>query len=260
MIDLTHGLDINHAPKHYITFGQFDSRRFGLNLHERVATTPSEKEITTSIPYRQGVVDMSNIIGNRIYEQREISYVFYRFGVRKSVARDFQTTIENLLMGEFNEALNDSYEPDFHYVGKCAEVLVSDEYERNRLRIEVKFDLYPFKIDHHGESADLFDPFNFDLDALQDGLTFSPIFNDNTEAEPILIYNASQRSHVPVITTNGLGLTIEANGVRHWLETGVARQYANIRLKPGMNTFKLTRGGGHDGMVLMSFDWRKERI
>jgi len=260
MIDLIHGLRKDEFPKHYIEFGSFDgennnfdSRRFRLNLHERTATTPSEKEVTASIPYMQGVVDISNLIGNRVYENREITYTFYRFGVQKGSATAFQTTIENLLMQQFNQRLNDSYEPDFHYRGKCQEVVVIDDYEKNRLRVEITFDLYPFKIDNRMESADHFDPFNFDLDAFQEGLSFSVTANNNR----FHLYNSSQRVHVPgVQVVNGANVVLRSNSIEHLLSTNNWQNYPNFRLFPGMNVIELSASG----TATVRFDWRKERI
>jgi len=254
MRDITHGLCFTQFPSHYIEFGLFDSRRFGLNLHERTGDTPSENEITTSIPYMQGVVDMSNLLGNRIYDNRAITYIFYRFGVnRKGTARDFQTTITNLLMREFDQRLDDSFEPDFFYQGKCQEVVVVDDYDRNRLRIEITFDLYPFKIAKHTEGDDLFDPFNFDIDAFHDGLSFA-VTNQPTT---IRLYNASQLVLRPLVTASAtIELTREGKAPVQ-IHPGTGITYNNFRLEQGMNTLTLR---GITGMATISFDWRKERI
>ncbi|MCL1924535.1 MAG: phage tail family protein [Defluviitaleaceae bacterium] len=266
MIDLTHGLSINKSPKHYITFGLFQSTRFNLNLHERVANTPNEKEVTASIPYMQGVIDLSNLIGNRVYENREITYTFYRFGVGtglriRDTARDFQTTIENLLMGEFDQKLEDSYEPDFYYNGKCKEVLVTDEYNFNRLKVEITFDLYPFKLDNHKESEDLFDAFNFDLDAFQNGISFNL---EPVGSQIIKLYNAGQRTVNPIVTANGLGLEMIYNSDMKTLFPILqgSSTYPNFRLKPGLTEIEVFQNQGirTNRATNISFDWRKERI
>ena len=246
--DLTYGLPKEQIPTHGIVFGLFDSVRFGLLLHERSAITPQEKQAVASIPYMQGVVDMSKLLGHRVYENREITYVFYRFGVNRDTApiirrvdhsshtaRDFQTTIENLLMREFDQELEDSFEPDFVYTGKCREVVVTDEYHKNRLRVEIRFDLHPFKFDRHMESADLFDPFNFDIDAFQDGLIFNV-----SAGQRILLYNNSQKVVIPSVT----------GGVLQNLPNATGR----FKLQQGMNEVQIVSGGR------IQVDWRKERI
>jgi len=259
--DLIYGMTMDKLPQHGIEFGLFESKRFRLHLHDRAAITPPEKEVIASIPYMQGVVDMSKLLGNRIYENREITYVFYRFGVDKHeptarnthpknsshTARDFQTTIENLLMGEFGQRLNDSYEPDFHYIGKCKEIIVEDEYAFNRLRVEITFDLYPFKIANHTEADDLFDPFNFDIDAFHNDLRY------NIQGqERVMLYNASQKVLTPTINSTS-NMQIEKDSGEYQIQSGT-RQYPGLRLALGMNELNISGSG------TVGFDWRKERI
>jgi hypothetical protein len=265
-LDLIYGRPAEQAVQHGIRFGNFDSLRFRLHQHDRTAITPTEKEVTANIPYAQGVVDMSGLLGNRIYANRAITYVFYRFGVHthppearnprrhhsSHTARDFQTTIENLLMVGFDQELIDSYEPDFHYIGKCREVIVEDEYSRNRLRVQITFDLYPFKIANHTESEDLFDPFNFDLDAFHNGLSYTI-----SGSQRLLLYNASQKVLMPLVRVGGGGLTLqnqEGMASPITLEPGAAQTYRTFRLWLGMNTIDLHGSG------TVWFDWRKERI
>lgn len=251
--DLTYGLpEPRKITQHGIVFGHFQSERFNLHLHERTAITPREKEAVASIPYRQGVVDMSKLLGHRVYDNREITYVFYRFGVEKSVApsvkrinrvshtaRDFQTTIENLLLINFDQELHDTYEPDFIYTGKCKEVLVTDEYHKNRLRVEIRFDLHPFKFDRHMESEDMFDSFNFDIDAFHDGLRYSV-----TAGQVIRVYNSSQKVVLPSVV--GVPLI---NRSQRSPSVGNA-----LKLEQGMNEL-VAQGSG-----TVQLDWRKERI
>ena len=284
--DLIHGFVRDRTPQHYITFGRcestksdlfneennkfspeilFDSRKFGLHLHQRTGNTPNEREVLTSIPFRQGVVDMSKMLGHRIYENREITYVFYRFGVNRGRARDFHTTIENLLMREFDTNLYDSFEPDFYYRGKCESVIVEDDYDRNRLRIEITFNLYPFKIDKHTEVDDLFDPFNFDIDALQD-LSFEVA---DAEVKDFALYNSSQQVVRPQITVVGAPVYISivktVNGVEtlstREIDTDGTTSNSVIRLEQGMNQLRFKRKETEDeGLAKVSFNWRKERI
>jgi phage-related protein len=242
MQNLDYGLKKESFPQHHIKFGNFESTRFDLRLHERIGTMPQEKEAIASIPYMQGVVDMSNLLGSRVFENREITYTFYRFGVPKNEARDFQTTIENLLMVNFDTRLEDSFEPDFYYMGKCRDVLVEDDYAFRRLRVTITFDLYPFKTDKHMESADLFDSFNFDLCAFQDGL----VFQLRSGWQTMRLYNAGQNVVRP--TVQG-AVQIRQNG-RQVSPTGLPR----FVLVPGMNTFEI------QGTGTVRFDWRKERI
>ena len=49
----------DEIPEEGFAFGDFDSRKAGLFLVERTAPTPEEKEITESVPYMQGVYNVS---------------------------------------------------------------------------------------------------------------------------------------------------------------------------------------------------------
>ncbi|MCL2562960.1 MAG: hypothetical protein FWE08_02875 [Oscillospiraceae bacterium] len=258
MIDLTNGLPAEQSIRHYIEFGDFHSAKFGLHLHERTAITPTEKEVVAAIPYRQGVVDLSAITGRRIYNNRTITYVFYRFGVDEADVNAYQTTIENLLMREFNQKLQESSDPEFHYRGKCREVIVEDDYAFRRLRVQIEFDLYPFKISNRWESTDLFDPLNLDLDAIQDDLRVTFNFAAHKEEE-IQLFNAGKNSLQPTIQTNGDGLWIRRGDSIWQLDSGKpGRKYEGFRLLPGMN--RLYIGHATGGLATVSFDWKKELI
>ncbi|MCL2545591.1 MAG: hypothetical protein FWE06_00155 [Oscillospiraceae bacterium] len=149
--NVTNRLSAEKEITHGIRFGKFNSKEHKLFLHERVAPTPQEKEIKVSVPYQQGCVDMSHLLGHRVYENRTITYTFYRFGVAKNESGNMQSAITNLVMLNFDEPLHDSYESGFFYRGKCREVLVVDEYAHRRLRVEMTFELHPFKLRNDAE-------------------------------------------------------------------------------------------------------------
>lgn len=181
MMELIGGLKLETELLHHIVFGNFDSKDFELYLAGRNAPTPPERQVTVSVPYRHGVIDLSHLRGERMYDNREITYTFYRFGLsRNAEAGMVQTTLENLLMGEFQQTLYDSYEPFFHYKGKCTGVSVQDDFEYGRLIVEVVFELYPFKIANAPESWDLFDGFNFNLDVTQAAMCGRSVTNGET--------------------------------------------------------------------------------
>ena len=62
--------------KEYISFGDFNSRDAGWYLQKREAPTPDEKEIVESIPFMQGVLDLSRLLGQRVFESSELTYAF----------------------------------------------------------------------------------------------------------------------------------------------------------------------------------------
>lgn len=280
MIDLSNGLTFSLTPEHYIVFGDFDSRHFGLHLNKREASTPSEKTVTASLPHAQGVVDLSNLRGVRNYSNREIVYTFYRFYVKQENANASQTTIENLVMREFHQTLTDSFEPNYHYTGKCSGVEIEDDYEYKRFVVKITFDLYPFKIGNYPEGNDLWDPFNFNIDVFQK-VEFE-VGDPNIEEEgnlDIVLFNASQNTHSQIISfsaaplppegtaTSGpwyamAGPKIDMDGKTYVAEDVLASDYYlggglplnRFRFRTGENRFTLR------GIGTAKFTWHKELI
>lgn len=233
MRDLTNGLVYKDEANHYITFGDFDSRRYNLHLHRREAPTPEERPVTATVPYRQGVIDQSFALDYRIYDNRSITYTFYRTGVKMGQADGYQTAIENQLMCLFNTPLYDSYTDNFYYVGKCVSVLCEDDYEMRRLMVEIEFDLYPFKISDLPEGNDIWDTFNFELDYFQE-TRFDLALTGNQEFK-VTLYNPGQVTVQPkvvctFVTTGTSSVKVTTGGVSGTYYNGTA---AGIPLKPG---------------------------
>lgn len=255
-MELINGLKAETEILHHIVFGSFDSKDFDLFLSARSAPTPSEQQVTVSVPYRQGVIDLSGIRGERVYGNREISYTFYRFGLSKNAeAGMVQTTLENLLMGELDQTLHDSYEPFFHYKGKCTGVSVQDDFEYGRLVIEITFELYPLKSSNAPESWDLFDSFNFNLDVMQPSAWKRTVTNNQT----LQVINPGKNACTLMITSNKAG-TIKVSADSSFTEADseypVAAGSGNrVRLLPGENWLQWTGTSAQ-----MTLDLYKELI
>lgn len=248
-IDVTDGFSARKVPRHGIEFGGFNSLNFNLFLQERVAPTPQEKSVSVSVPYRQGSIDMSGILGRRIYENRTITYIFYRFGVEQCDTNVLQTTIENLVMREMSAKLYDTFDPKFYYTGKCREVFVREQYTHKRIEIEMIFDLHPLKRRREKESRASFDDFNFDLDVFHNRM-------DAGDAEHVVILARANESTthnifnsgkhvVPLTAVVNFGGTLTVNG-------GDA-----LQLLPGDNIVVLKSNGATTTATL---DWQKELI
>jgi hypothetical protein len=239
MIDLTDGLPVIETFDHYITFGDFDSRDFNLHLHRREAPTPRESEIVSSIPYRQGEIDLSFKAGYRIYNNRTVTYIFYRAAVEQEDVNKYQTNLENQLMKIFNTALYDSFIEQYHYTGKCESVNCEDDYYFKRMIIEITFNLHPFKIDSFSEGHGLWDPFNFELDVFQE------VKFDLSKERQVVLLN-------PGVSPVRPGIEIDWGPTGAWdddsvevLMNGISYSFldsveqSNLTLKPGANTLTI---------------------
>lgn len=253
-IDLTKGLKNNKEPKNYITYGEFDSRRFNLYLSERNAPTPDERVFIDTIPHRHGVIDCSNILGERIYENREIEYSFYCFNVTVEKLEKIKTTIENLIMKEYDQILNDSHDLDYYYIGKCSGVVVEDDYAYNRLLINITFDLYPFKISKLPEGHDMWDKINFDLDVFEKNVWNIKDMETDKDGKKIFnVINTGRRSICPEFKVSSYTV-IEINGRELILRSNETKNNGLI-LKTGINNIRIISGSGR-----IELKWYKEMI
>lgn len=246
MKDLTYGLKADNKPKHFILFGDFDSRSCTLHLNNREAPTPKERSVTSTIPYRQGVVDLSHLRGNRVYENREIVYTFYKYNIEQANTNSFQTALENQIMQEFDQILYDSYDTGYYYVGKCSGISTIDDFSYKRMMITISFDLYPFKICSRPEGNDLWDPFNFDTDVFQD------VKYTVNGSRTITLVNVSQNTQSPTVAATA-AFTITMNNVSYSFPSGTTPN-SRLKLKRGKNILTLTGTGD------IEFQWYKELI
>lgn len=142
------------------------TKEFNLILQNRIADPPDEKEIIESIPFMQGNLDFSSILGQRVFENREIVFEFlivdYSYQRRKSIEK----SLTNWLMGPSHIKLYDDFSEDYYYIAKCKSINYEDRYEG--MTVVITFDAHPFMIGDYLEGSDLWDPFNFELDVFQD--------------------------------------------------------------------------------------------
>lgn len=99
-------LEINE----YIQFMGFNSKNEKLYLMERNAPTPDEKEILKNLPFKQGVLDFSALLGSRVFENREIEYVFMLFNTPYSQRKIVERNIKQKLMVHPRNKLYDTHD------------------------------------------------------------------------------------------------------------------------------------------------------
>lgn len=147
-----------------ISFSKFNSKKHGLYLVEREAPSPSEKEIAEDIPFMQGVHDFSMMLGERIFDNRDIKYVFKKYNVNYENRKILENRIKDELMSVGQEAILDTHDPAYYWFGKAKSVNVDDDHEKNKLVVTIVFDCYPFLLKNNAYFDDIWDTFNFDYD------------------------------------------------------------------------------------------------
>lgn len=246
MMGIMNGVDMTIEIKEGITFNNFDTRENDMYLIDRSAPTPAEKEIIENVPFAHGVYDFSNILGERIFSNRPISYTFHIHEHDYDRRKHEQTVLENKLLGTHITQLEDTHDSSYYYLGKCVSVSVEDDHEYGRLIVNIDFDCYPFKISKLPEGHDIWDEFNFELDVSQ-----IPEFEVNGSQE-VTLYNTGASSVVPTIKTSS-EFTIEIDTISVTVSAGTHKSEL-IRLRKGENRIMLTGNG------TIEFDFYKELI
>lgn len=172
--------------------GDKHTKDFELWLVNRSAPTPSEKSIVEDVPFMQGVYDFSTILGERVYQNRPLSFEFEYLQQSYEKRKVDQTVLENWLMRDGYTPLYDDHAEGYFYMAKCTSVDIDDS--SGGLTIKIDFDAYPFKKAIREEGNDIWDVFNFTLDVSQ------PIEYTVDSILPITLWNVGLVGVSPVIT------------------------------------------------------------
>lgn len=150
--------------KEQIEVNKFNSKRLGLYLLSRDAPTPEEKEIIEDLPYSQGVLDFSMIMGERMFKNRPLTYEFIAIEKSYEARKPLERQIKRDLMMNGIVPIYDTHNLGYFWLGKCVSVEVEDDHETGRLRVTIEFDVYPFLYTVKKWFDDAWDSFNFDND------------------------------------------------------------------------------------------------
>ncbi|CAK1248811.1 hypothetical protein [Fructobacillus cardui] len=214
----------------YIQFGQFNSSDYGFYLLEREAPTPAEKVITENLSYANGILDFSNITGERFFEQRSITYQFKAYKLPYSERKLLENKVKRLIMSPFNQRLYDTHDRGYYWVGKAKSVKVDDDATYNTLTLNIEFDLYPFAIKNNSsiDNYDDWDSFDFANDFIQ---PFSYEIDGKRELD---LMNVGENSLSPTVVASDAIVVIK-NGQSYQFGPDKAKDYL----------FSLERGNNH---------------
>lgn len=227
-----------------IEFNNFNSKNENLYLIQREAPTPEEKSIIEDIPYMQGVLDFSMLLGERIFTNREITYTFQAFNYGYDKRKWLEQDIKRKLMMHDRSILRDTHDYGYYWLGKCQSVEVEDAHETSSLIATIIFNVYPFMFTENQWFDDVWDTFNFERDVAN----FTKY--EVTGKKNIMLYNTGSVSVSPqVITTSNMKVTID--GEVYDYKSGTTDNLL-LRLKPGMNNLTI------QGTGIISFHFRHE--
>lgn len=235
------GLEINE----YIQFMNFNSKNEKLYLIERNAPTPDEKEILKDIPFKQGVLDFSALLGSRVFKNREIEYVFMLFNTPYNQRKIVERNIKQKLMVHSKNKLFDTHDGNYYWLGKCKSVEVENGERFNQLKVTVIFDCYPYMISHTDYFDDYWDTFEFDEDVAN---YTKYVVNGSLEFP---LFNAGSVAVKPKITVNNT-FRVKVNDENFIEFQSGSKQDYYLSLRPGVNKV-IVEGNG-----TIQFHYQKE--
>jgi len=219
----------------YIQFIGFNSKNNNMYLISREAPTPQEKSITKSLPYQQGSLDFSMLLGERVFDMREIRYEFIIFNSIYSDRKNAELKIKQDLMIHGQQKLFDTHDPSYFWLGKCKSVEVENDHQFNKLKAILTFECYPYMFRHGDYFDDVFDTFDFNNDVacftkyvIKGSLDF------------ILINPGSVSVKPEIIATSDLKVTINEESAN--FSKGISKDYY-LSLKPGLNNIRVEGTG-----------------
>lgn len=182
-----------------VQFNQFNSLNQNLILVRRDAPAPEEKKIVEDIPYSQGEIDFSMLLGERVFRNRPLTYEFISKKMSYGQRKVLENRIKRLnMMGDIGE-IYDTHDAGYYWRGKCEYIEVIDDAEFNRLSVIIEFNVYPFLIDTKHYFDDVWDDFDFDVDVANwtkyevDGVRTITLYNSgDTTVRPNIIVEVTE--------------------------------------------------------------------
>ncbi|CAB1719583.1 phage tail family protein [Lactiplantibacillus plantarum] len=227
-------------PTEYVQFANFDSRQLNLYLAGRIANNPPTKEVTESIGYMDGIIDFSDILGRRIFDNRTIEYQFKALNINYHDRKLLEQKCKRLLLIPMRQPIYDSHDLPFYWFGKASSVTANDDHVNNVLEITVQFNVSPYAL-RKGQFDDIWDNFSLETGYAQ----FTKCSVKGTKK--ISLYNDSDlKSRLKVICQNDMTINGKYKYTKNYQDN------PNFRLEPGIND--LTVNGNGD----IEFQWESE--
>ena len=176
-----------------IQINDFNSVDEGLLLVERDAPLPEEKAVIEDIPYMQGVLDFSMLLGERVFNNRTLSFEFVSRKLDYVQRKRLENKVKRLIGLNGESRIYDTHNPGFYWLGKCTSIEAVDNAQFNKLNFYIEFEVYPFMIRDKYYFDDVWDDFNFDIDVA----CYTKFEIDGTRT--ITLYNAGDTTVRPKI-------------------------------------------------------------
>lgn len=222
--------------KEYIQFGDFNSKDAGWYLQSRDAPTPDKKEIVEQIPYLQGVLDFSDVLGEVFFDRREITYEFKLPNKDYPDRKLAERFIKSSMATKSDSQLFDTHDRRYYWLGKVKSIKVTDVPLKKHLIATIVFICYPFAFHVDNYFDDVWDTFDFENDF--SNWTKWQINGQNE----IFFINGGDTSVSPTVICSSDISLIDKKGKIYKFKKGENTDFV-LSMKLGMNRFT-AKGNG----------------
>lgn len=229
------------------TYNGHHSSEFGLKvLSSKAMSLPTKNKVTVTVPYAQGVIDLSNVYGNNTFGERTITFpctIPYGFIDREDLYVCWTSIVNWLMSPPTKSKLEDDAMQPYYYLGEVQTAPTLAE-SSTYSTFTIVFQCDPLR--YHPFLGDLWDPFNFEMDYAQEsGFEVSG-------SKKITLYNIGAANINLVVTTTS-DIVLLVNGERFSIPAGTTDN-ADLQLEPGANSIQI------QGSSDVSFSWVDEVI
>lgn len=217
-----------------VTFDDIHSYKdLGLILSKVVISSPEPKTKIVSVPGRNGIIDMSEVVsGNTRYKNRTIEFTFSSNKKVKDWLNEI-SIIRNKIAGLRKRIVID-YDAAFYWYGRIIDVSQDISNSVESIIVTASVDPYKYSITTSAEDW-LWDPFDFEQSVINE--TADLVVDESLEVSII----ASKKWENPIVISDS-DMTVEFNGNTYQVKSGSQVMY-DIILQEGENILTFTGNG-----------------
>lgn len=198
---------------------------WGLKLRSLVISLPETKVKPVDIPGADGVIDLTDVLGEVRYNNREIQMIFDVIKPPEAW-HSLTSTIANYLHGQRMRVILDT-DPGYYYIGRLSLLSEKSDYLANQLTITGDMDPYKYEL-YGGLDKWRWDSFSFKTGIIRN-------YRDlKVNGSRVVTVPGRRRPVVPTIITSA-AMEVDWKGTRYSLPAGENKLYA-IEIVEGENT------------------------
>ena len=236
----------------------YDSRKSFADFKLRVISVEvgeqRKREISVSIPYMDGNIDLSMLGGRYFYDNVTLTITFFTFDESLAMLYDRIENVKQWLYQAIPQELSDSFGrfPQSYRNVKCVSVSADVDDDMATANIVATFTAYPYKFKNYHDMP--WDEFEFESDCMNPDVISVTAKHPSqyNEYAKIHVYNPSDRTFTPKVSFKSAGkppgfVSLYVNGSSYYpsyyYHETEEQFLANFSLTPGDNIIEVLGWG-----------------